>query len=411
MNQEDKRRVKIGIAISAFAILLYLGLQNVSSVLSGVQAVAGMLSPFFIGICLAFVLNVPLRFIEEKLFGFVNRKRLKWWDKLRRPISVVITVIFFLGIITALVAFVLPQLGDSIDKLVNNLPGYTAQLTHFCNSVLRQVGLDTDITQYVINLVTQFSDTILSAVTNMAPAVVNAVMGITTGLVNAVMGFVLAIYMLIMKESLIVSAKNAVNAFMPPKAALYTQHVYRLVNKRYTGFVAGQLTEAFILGFLCFIGMSLFRMEYALLISVFVGITNVIPFIGPILGAIPGVLIMLMIDPMKAFWFIVFVFILQQVESNFIYPKVVGDSIGLPGLWVIFALLLGGGLFGFVGIILGVPAFAVIYTLLSELIQARLQKRGIKQERAVIPSYAGSGGVGKGENGSVSSMKKPKWKK
>lgn len=380
MNQDDKRKVKVGVAISAFAILLYLGLQNVSSVLTGVQAVAGMLSPFFIGICLSFVLNVPLIFFEEKLFRFLNRKKLKLWEKLRRPICVILTIIFFLGIITALVAFVLPQLGDSIDKLVKNLPGYTAQLTHFCNNVLRQVGLDADITKYVTDIVAEFSDSILSAVTNMAPAVVNAVMGITTGLVNAVMGFVLAIYMLVMKESLINSAKNMVNAFMPPKGAAYTQHIYRLVNKRYTGFVAGQLTEAFILGFLCFIGMSLFRMDYALLISVFVGITNVIPFIGPILGAIPGVLIMLMIDPMKAFWFIVFIFALQQIESNFIYPKVVGDSIGLPGLWVIFALLLGGGLFGFAGIILGVPAFAVIYSLLSEIVQSRLKKRGIKAE-------------------------------
>ena len=150
-----------------------------------------------------------------------------------------------------------------------------------------------------------------------------------------------------------------------------------MANARFSGFVSGQLTEAVILGVLCFLGMSLFGMEYALLISVIIGLTNIIPIFGPIIGTVPGALILLMVEPMKAVWFVVFIVVLQQIESNLIYPKVVGGSIGLPGIWVMFSVLIGGSLFGLPGVLLGVPTFAVIYTLIARAVKKRLHEKKI----------------------------------
>ncbi|MEG0693626.1 MAG: AI-2E family transporter [Oscillospiraceae bacterium] len=378
MNNEDKRKIKIGIAISAFAVILYFGLQNFSDLQSIFRFATGILSPFIYGICFAFVLNILANFYETRVFAFVKKKKNCKWEKVRRPVCILLTIITFLGIIAGLVAFIIPQLMQSSKTLAAGIPPFIENLQSYINSLLEGLGVSTDLNQAVTSFLIDFSDKILSFVTASVPQILKATMNITSGVFNVFFGFIIAIYMLSTKESLLKNSKRIIYAYMPKKSADYATHIYRHVNTRFGGFVSGQLTEAVILGVLCFIGMQIFNMEYALLISVIIGITNIIPIVGPIIGAVPGVVIMLMIDPMKAVWFVVFIVVLQQIESNLIYPKVVGDSIGLPGLWVIFAILVGGGLFGFAGVILGVPAFAVIYTLIAENTTRRLKDRLIK---------------------------------
>lgn len=378
MNQEDKRKVKIGLAISAFTVILYLGLSNFNEVKSVADFLLSMISPFVYGVCFAFVLNIIMKLFENKIFSFLNKKKHPVWLKIRRGVCAFIAVIVFLGLFASLVAFILPGLVSSLQNLINNVPTYAVRLEEYANSLLSSFDMGLDIASMITDWITKFSDTILTIISNAVPSIAGAAISFTSGLFNVIMGFVVGIYMLVMKENLIANSKRVVYAYLPLKGAEYLTHTYRLVNKRFTGFVSGQLTEAVILGVLCFIGMSIFRMEYALLISAIIAITNIVPIIGPIIGAIPGALIMLMIDPMKAVWFVVFIIVLQQIESNLIYPKVVGDSIGLPGLWVIFAIIVGGGLFGFAGVILGVPAFAVAYTLVAENVQKRLRKREVR---------------------------------
>lgn len=377
MNSEDKRKVRVGIAIAAFAITFYLFLQNFSKVTATFKYFIDIFKAFIIGLCIAFVLNLLMNFFEKKVFHKVDLKKHPKFKRWKRPLSIILTLIIVLGIVTGLIWFIIPQLVESAKTLAGNMQSYITSLENFANKILNQFGISADINETINSVLTDVSTSIVTYIGNAVPKIFEVTSNITSGIINVFLGFVIGIYMLAGKETLLKNCKKTLYAFFPKKAADYSVHVYQLVKDRFTGFVTGQLTEAVILSVLCFIGMTIFRMEYALLISVIIGITNMVPIVGPIIGAIPGALIMLMIDPIKALWFIIYIIVLQQVESNIIYPKVVGDSIGLPGIWVIFAIMLGGELFGFAGIILGVPAFAVLYTLLNEIVQARLKKKGI----------------------------------
>ncbi len=378
MSSQDKRTVKIGIVISAFAIILYLGLQNLSKLNDILSYITSLFSAFIIGLCFAFVLNILMTCFEEKLLVHVNTKKYPKFIKMKRPISVVMTIIVFLGIISLLISFIIPQLSKSIKTLIANFPSYLESLELFINSTLNKFGISANINETITSYFNDISDSMMTYITNAVPKIYEVTKNITSGIVNTFLGFIIGLYMLVGKETLLKNAKRALYAFMPKKGAEYTNHVYRVVKVRFNGFVTGQLTEALIISILCFIGMRIFNMEYALLISVIIGVTNMIPIIGPIIGAVPGALLMLMINPMKALWFVIFIIVLQQLESNLIYPKVVGDSIGLPGIWVLFAIVVGGSLFGLPGVLLGVPTFAVIYALISESTEKRLKEKNLK---------------------------------
>lgn len=382
MDNETKRKIKIGIIIAAFTVLLYLGLQHMDVVLKITGSVLRLLSPFLYGVCFAFVLNIPMRFFEEKVFARLNARNRPLWRRLRRPVCVTITLILFLGIVAAIVSFILPQLTDSVRMLADNFNGYVQNLTRWTDRLFSQFGISIDdsFIDTVSSIFSRFGDAIVEFVTDSVPQIVGTAVGITSSMINLFLGFVMGIYMLATKESLIRSARRIVYAYLPRSAADYTAHVYRVVNRRFAGFVAGQLTEASILGMLCFLGMNIFGWgEYALLISIIIGLTNIVPIIGPIIGTIPGALIILVsASPMQAVFFVIYIIALQQIESNLIYPRVMGDSIGLPGLWVMFAVLVGGGLFNLPGVLLGVPAFAVLYTLLSESVGKRLKMKEMR---------------------------------
>lgn len=376
MNKDEKSKIKVGIIIAASAIIIYLLLQNLSTVSNALTTLLGLFSSFIGGIGIAFVLNILMCFFEKRVYS-----KAKWFSKHKkflRPASLVTTIIVFIGILTALISFIIPQFVDSAKTLAENFQGYLASMNAFFNSVAARFGISGNLNEMITEVLTSLSDYIITFITTAAPKIITTTVNITSGILNVFIAFIFAIYMLASKETLLRGAKKVLFAFTPLKVADYTTNVYRLVKVRFTGFVTGQLTEAVIMGVLCFLGMSLFGMEYALLISVIVGFTNMIPIVGPIIGAIPGALIMLMVDPMMALWFVIFIIVLQQLESNIIYPKVVGDSIGLPGIWVLFAIIVGGNLFGFFGILLGVPVLAVIYSLVSTHTDTSLKAKGLK---------------------------------
>ncbi|MEG1996579.1 MAG: AI-2E family transporter [Oscillospiraceae bacterium] len=377
MNSDDKRKVKIGVAISASAISIFLILQNIESVLKFLSYIFGLLAPFLIGFGFAFALNIFMRMLEEKAFSRFDQKPHKIWSKLKRPVSVLITVTLFLGVVTSLVMFILPQLAASVTMLINNIPNYLVSLEEVANNVLNMVGLTSNVRETITLYWNEIVSFMTKFIGDSFPKMFEYTLSFTTGLFNVFIGFVIGIYMLVAKEKLLRNCKESLFAFIPERVARRVESVLQVTQKTFTKFVTGQLTEAVIVGVLCYIGMTCFRMEYALLISVIVGFTNIIPIFGPIIGTIPGAFILLLVDPIKAMWFVIFIIVLQQLESNFIYPKVVGGSIGLPALWVMFAVMIGGSVFGLLGIILGVPTFAVIYQVSSTVIKNRLEKKNL----------------------------------
>lgn len=378
MSTEDKRKVKIGVTISAFTVIFYLSLQNLNLVYGEVQSYLAIFNPVIYGVCLAFVLNVIMNLLENKVFTFLDKKNIPLWVKAKRPVCLVLTLIIFLASVPVLMAIIVPQLIKSVSELSPIIPVYISKFTEWSTQRLGEIGVSEDYSSYLTDTVANFSKTVLTMLTTAIPTVISKVSAITTSLFDAVMGFIFAVYMLSQKEELIQGCKKVVYAYFSKSKASYITHAYHITVARFTGFISGQLAEAVILGLCCFVGMLIFRFDYAMLISTMVGVLNMIPMIGPIIGMGIGALILLMIDPMKAFWFLIFSIVLQQIESNLIYPKVVGGSIGLPGLWVIFAIVVGGGLFGLVGIVLGVPTFAVIYALWTENVDSKLHKKGIR---------------------------------
>jgi len=386
MNLDDKRKVKIGMCVAAFAVLLYLSVQNLNVVFSCLRFALGLLSPFIIGVCFAFVLNLLMKFFEKRVFVRFNRKKDPKWEKTRRPLCIGLTLVVFLGLMTLLISFLIPMLRESVVTLVNNLPGYVRNLESWANQFLARFNISTDLVETVTQFIYQFSDSIIDALKDSMPKIFETATSIASGIFNVIFGFIISIYMLSGKERILHNIKRTGYAFLPRRAADYLCHIYHLVNERFTGFVSGQFTEAVILAVLCYTGMSILGAvlpgqgwnQYALLISVIIGITNIIPIVGPILGTIPGALILLMVDPFQAVIFVVYIIILQQIESNLIYPRVVGTSVGLPGIWVMFAVLVGGELFGLPGIVLGVPATSVCYVLFGEAVSRRLKKKELK---------------------------------
>lgn len=378
MNNDSKQKFLVGAKISAFSILFFLVLQNFNNVLGIFEYVISIFSPFIIGVGIAFVLNLLL--VKVEFFIFTKSDKIKDNPKIqsaKRPVSLVITILLFFGILFGLSSFIIPQLEDSISMFTTNFEGYISSLNTWIAQVTERFDFEGDILEAFSDYIEQAFETIINFAKISLPKIIETTVTITNALVDFFIGFIVAIYLLASKEKMIAGSKNILYAILPIKNAEYVRHVYHTFNKRFAGFVSGQLSEALILGLLTFILLTVFQIEYTPLISVIIGMTNMIPIVGPFIGIIPSALILLMVDPWQALIFVISMIILQQIEGNIIYPKVVGDSIGLPGLWVLFSIIIGGELFGFPGILLGVPTFAVIYSLCLEAVDSRLTAKGI----------------------------------
>ncbi len=372
---QDKFPTKRILGIITFALLLYWALLHPSQVGAILSGAFALVSPFVLGFAIAFIVNVPLRLLEGQ------------WDKHmksskgKRPVCLVASLIIIVAIIFALFFIVVPALGESFANLASQLPQYVRQLESL------YLSLTDLLAQHNIVLPTLDLDleaiysAVLNFFTNYGQALVDTTVGVTTSIVSVVVNFVLAfvfsLYVLAQKETLMRQGRKVVSALLPQRWANKTLDVATLTNKTFANFVTGQLTEAVILGSLCFLGMTLLRIPYAAVVSVLIGFCALIPIFGAIIGAIVGAFLILLVAPMKALWFLIFLIILQQLEGNLIYPRVVGKSVGLPGIWVLAAVTVGGNAFGLVGMLLSVPVCSVLYTLFREFVNYRLEKKNI----------------------------------
>ena len=354
------------------AVLLYLAISNFAIVRSVLGSIYGVISPFVVAFVLAFLLHTPVEWFEKTVF-----KKLKG----KRALSILASYIIVAIIISALVVAAAPQIADSILSVGNNIPTYLQSLSDFLNKLITDYNWDPEFVSYVTEALNDVFKNISAFTLALVPKFLNWSVSLGGFAVDFFMSVIASVYMLATKERLIFQIKKFLYAFFKQKRADRIIEIGNITNIMFSKFINGKMMDSLIIAIICFIGMSFIYRPYALLISIVIGITNMIPFFGPFIGAIPSIVILLMVSPLDAVVFAIFVLALQQFDGNILGPKILGDSTGLAPIWVLVAITIGGGLFGFAGMLVGVPTFAVIYSLLSENMDKRLAAKNIAVDR------------------------------
>lgn len=389
---------KKGLTISAYVIIVFaiclamVGLVfKWRSFVAHVASIVSVFSPIIWAIVIAYLLNPVMCFFEKHLHKIVCRKKMR--KKLLRVLSVFLTMTVSILLIIALVATIVPALIDSYISFSANFSGYWDNLTnaagklrninpHIYDYIIQGIS---DSRLYATALLEKLSpqiDAVIDAALNLGASAISFVLGVA----DALCGMLISVYLLYNKETLLAQMRKICYGFIPTKRCDRMLEIIDMFDHTIIDFISGKVVDSFIIGIMCFIGVSIMKMPFAVLISVIVGVTNVIPFFGPFIGAIPCILLLLLTDPIKAVWFSIFILILQQFDGNVLGPKILGNKLGLPTFWTLFAILTGGGLFGFIGMILFIPIFAVCYKLFTEAVGVRLARKNLPCETSAYMS-------------------------
>ncbi len=378
----DSHKKYLAAVISVLAVIFITLLMIVTffkfdKVLSVLGIIFKALMPIIWGFIIAYLLNPVMKFFDKYVTKSFARKKPR--KKLCRGISVTFTAIFAIIVISSLLYFVLPRLRDSIVDIGSKSEGWMNNIEAFFAKFLQdnpkvnafiQEQFET-IQSYATDFLNTIQPEITSFIQNFTVGFLNFLIGVK----DFILGFIVSIYLLVSKEKLLAQFKKVFIAIFSKKTCRQMSMIYHRSNMLFSGFIGGKIIDSFIIGILCFIGMSFLKMEYVVLISFIIGVTNVIPFFGPFIGAIPSGLLILLAQPNKVIPFLIFVLLLQQFDGNILGPRILGDSTGLPAFWVMFAIFLGGGLFGFIGMLLGVPTFALIYSLFRSYVETKLENK------------------------------------
>ena len=375
----NKKNIKRVLLLIACAILLYWGLNNLSVLGGLLRSILSLFSPLLIGVGIAYVMNLLLMAIERLWVKALKKAPELWRVKLKRPICLTLAFLLFLGIIFAIIFILIPRLEEAGTNLVANVPGYITQIQGWWDNLmafaadhgitLPELSMNVeDATKFITKLLTSNGDSVVNTTINITTSILGA-------LVNVLLALVFSVYMLAQKEKLLAQSKRLLLAALPQKAGERTMHILKLTNGAFSSFVTGQVTEAFILGTLCCLGMLILRLPYALPVSVIIATLSLIPIFGAWIGAATGAFLIVFVSPVKALTFLIFLLILQQVEGNLIYPRVVGKSVGLPGLLVLMAVTIGGEAFGILGMLFSVPVCAVLFSLYQEFMKKASARR------------------------------------
>ena len=374
------KHILISLALVVGLIFFFIYIREIWAFLGVIWTV---FKPVVYGLVIAYILNYPYKLFNDHAFKKMGTKH-RWLLKIRKPLSIVLSYVIVFGLVVFLISFLIPELTSSVNTLVDNIPAYSQTLKNFIDKVADFIYTHFGYNLYdgetytnLINFITGNStaDFIKNIMTNIVPSAFSTVLGIGTGLYNWIIGIIISIYLLASKERLLVQVKRVINAYTPPRFSLRFFKFAEICNVKCGKYIIGKLIDCFIIGIICFIGLSIFRFHYALLISVIVGVTNFIPFFGPIIGAIPCIFLLLIINPLEALFFLIFIVALQQFDGNILGPKILGETVGISGFWILVSVIVGGGLFGVPGMVLAVPVFAVIYTLLQDGVNRREAKK------------------------------------
>ena len=361
----NKKNMKNLMVLIVFAVLVLVGVQRIENLAAGFVFLMRIVFPFILGGAMAFILNIPMHFLEGRLFAKAKKK------KLVRPVSLVLSILFVVAILQIVLVVVIPEIAATFASISKNIEAFLPKLEQwlteaFPDSEQLELWIDSlefnwdKILQSAVNFLKNGAGNVLSSTVTVAKTVINSLM-------NFFVGFVFACYILLQKEKLSLQVKKVLYAFLPRHAVEKTLQVAALSYKTFSNFVTGQCLEA----------VSVLRFPYALLVGVLIAFTALIPIFGAFIGCVLGTFLILVSNPVQAIGFVILFFVLQQVEGNLIYPHVVGGSVGLPSIWVLVAVTVGGSLMGVVGMLIFIPLSSVLYALFKGWVHKRLEDRGI----------------------------------
>ena len=362
----------------ALIILFYFFISQVNIFTDKFDYIITVMQPFIIGFCIAYVINFLYMFFKNKVFEISFIKKLK--IKKVKGYSILLSYITAFLIIGIFIRFVFPQVMESIMGLVNDIPRYINNTNDFLNDILSNFDIDKMYAQAILEKFNEMINYVITFLTNLIPTIGAYIARILSGVWNVILGIIVSIYLLIDKDKLCALAKKITYGILSERTSKSVINLMKKCNDTFGKFLIGKIIDSAIIGVLTFIILSITKMPYAILVSVIVGITNIVPFFGPFIGAIPSFFIILFVSPIKALWFLLIVFIIQQLDGNFIGPKILGDTIGISAFWVLFSILVAGNLLGVVGMVIGVPLFAVLYSIIKNIIEDRLRKKGLETE-------------------------------
>lgn len=383
LRQQFSRGMSYFLVVAA-SLIFYFTLLRLTSLSEGVGTVIGVLKPVIYGCVIAYLLNPVVKQVDKYLVPVLQKKMTKpeRAEKASRAAGILAAVVLLLVIIVTLCNLLIPELYSSVRDLVVTLPKQLNDIV----SELSKMELDESTTSTIIKtglkegtdmLLNWLRTDLMGKANELMSNLTVGVLNILSEVFNAIIGIIVSVYILFSKELFVRQSKKCVYALFSARHANLLLHLTTKSNEIFGGFVIGKIIDSMIIGILCFIGLTILKMPYALLVSVIVGVTNVIPFFGPYIGAVPSTILIMLDTPVKGIYFIIFILLLQQFDGNILGPKILGDSTGLSAFWVIVAILLGGGLFGFVGMVMGVPSFAVLYYIVQMLINSHLERKNL----------------------------------
>ncbi len=370
LNSKTIKKILLVVFLST---LIVWAVFNMSVVFGVVGKLFSYISPIVSALCIAFILNVLLRVLETKVFFFFDKAKHEFVKKIKRPLCLVLTYLLAIGIIALLVLVIIPDLIDTVIFVVKSLPSFLKDTREWVVGIAANFGIEdskiptinfdfNDTLNTLQNILSDYSNTIVNGAANITSSVVG-------GIYDILFSLIISVYVLAQKERIGRFLKKVIDSFVPKKIAATVYHLSIHASDSFSRFIGGQLTESVILGVLCYIGMLVFRFPNAAIISVLIAVSSLVPIVGAIVGVVIGALLIVITNPIKAVFFIIFVLILQQIEGNVIYPKVVGKAVGLPSIMVVSAVLIGGNIGGILGVLLSVPLSALLFTLLKEAIE------------------------------------------
>lgn len=376
LDKENMRKIK---ELIVFTLIILIALWNYNIVLSWVGFAFGIVFPFLLGGGIAFVLNVPMKFLEKKIFGNRRMRENRIARRIARPVSLILTIAIVIGVVVLVMFVVIPELTRTILSLGKNIQDFIPEAQRtvermFVDNKEVRVWLDSlnlDVGKVMDSAVAFFQN----GAGNVLDSTMSAIGSIVTGVATFAIAFVFSCYVVLQKEKLSVQVQKVMYAFLPERKVEWCQEVCSLAAKSFSSFLTGQCVEALILGMMFFIAMNLFNMPYALLVGVLIAFTALIPIFGAFIGCVVGAFLILMVDPVKALVFVIMFLVIQQIEGNLIYPKVVGSSVGLPSIWVLAAVTIGGSLMGIMGMLIFIPITSVVYTLFRASVYKKLRSK------------------------------------